>query len=267
MRNRLGRLQIRLPWGIDWSLYAVPIILAFVGIIIIFSVSYATKPTLMITQIVSTAIGLGLAIAITFIDYRNFKGLSLILYLIVIVLLVLVLFVGGKSFGATRWINLGFYQLQPSEIGKLFIALFLARIFAETEEFNWKRVLFAFSIIIVPIALIMRQPDLGTALVIFVSLIALLFFSPIKKRLLAAIIAVMILAAPVGWHFLKPYQKERIYTFINPSSDPYESGYNVTQARITVGSGGLLGQGIGRGTQIQLNFLPCSLQLWRQWWF
>jgi len=86
----------------------------------------------------------------------------------------------------------------------------------------------------------------------------LLFFSNIKKIILVGIVATLIISLPVGWHFLKPYQKNRIYTFMNPSADPYGSGYNVTQAKITVGSGGLMGQGIGKGTQIQLNFLPIA---------
>lgn len=250
--------KLRLPFGIDWSLYLVPLILAILGIVIIFSVTFQNHPTLIIYQIAYVVLGIGLAIFLTFLDYRVLRGLSFFLYLIIIALLILVLFLGNRTFGASRWIDFGFFQLQPSEIGKLVILLFLARFFTEKEEYKISDLLLLLAIVGLPIFLILLQPDFGTAFVIFLILIILLAFSKFPKIILAGIFASIIVLAPIGWHFLKPYQKQRIYTFINPSGDPYGSGYNVTQAKITVGSGGLLGQGIGRGTQIQLNFLPVA---------
>lgn len=251
--------RIRLPFGIDWTLFIVPLLLAIFGVVIIFSVTYSTKPLLMISQIIYILVGFAIAIFLTILDYRNFRNFSIVLYAVLLILLVLVLFFGDRTFGASRWIDLKIFQLQPSEIGKLIIVLFLARIFAENhKDFNFRHFLYAFAIVLVPVLLIFRQPDFGTAMVIFFGLIILLFFSSIKKIILIGIMISLILSIPVGWHFLKPYQKQRIYTFINPAADPYGSGYNVTQAKITVGSGGLLGQGIGKGTQIQLNFLPVA---------
>lgn len=251
--------KFRLPWGIDWTLFLVPLILEIFGVVIIFSVTYSTKPLLLISQIVYIVLGLAVAILLTFFDYRNLRSFSLFLYLIVLGLLVLVLIFGDRTFGAARWIDFKVFQLQPSEIGKLIIILWLSRIFAENQKnFTLKYVFLVFAIVLIPLILILRQPDFGTAMVIFWGLLALLFFSNIRKIILVGILAGLLLAMPVGWHFLKTYQKQRIYTFINPSADPYGSGYNVTQAKITVGSGGLWGQGIGKGTQIQLNFLPVA---------
>lgn len=250
--------RIKLPWGIDWSLFILPTLLSFLGIVFIFSVTYSQKPLLMISQIIYFIIGLVIALLLAFFDYRNLRGLAPILYGILIVLLIAVLFLGSHAFGAARWIDLKIFQLQPSEIGKVIILLFLARIFAETKDFDFKKILLIVGIVLVPMILILMQPDFGTAMVFFAALLILLFFSNVKKIILLAVIAGLILAAPVGWHFLKTYQKDRIYTFINPSKDPYGSGYNVAQAKITVGSGGLWGKGIGKGSQIQLNFLPVA---------
>ena len=250
--------NFRLPFGIDWSLFLAPLLLSVIGIVMIFSVTYSTKPALMISQIVYLILGLSLAIFLTFFDYRNLRGLSLFIYLIDLALLILVLIIGDRTMGSTRWIDFKVFQLQPSEIGKLLILLFLARIVSETERFNFKKIFLILIITGAPVLLILLQPDFGTAMVIVVELFIILFFSKIKKIILVAILGAMMVFAPVGWHFLKDYQKQRIYTFMNPSSDPYGSGYNVTQAKITVGSGGLMGQGIGRGTQIQLNFLPIA---------
>ena len=250
--------KLKIPFGIDWSLYLVPLVLSIIGIVIIFSVTYTSKPTLVISQIVYLVLGVGVAIFLTFLDYRVLRGVSFFLYLAALALLIVVLLFGSRTFGANRWIDFGFFQLQPSEIGKLIILLFLARVFTETGEFRLKEILLILAIVGLPIVLILFQPDFGTAMVIFLELIILLFFSNIRKIILVAILAGVMVFAPIGWHFLKGYQKERIYTFINPSQDPYGSGYNVNQAKITVGSGGLWGQGIGKGTQIQLNFLPVA---------
>lgn len=251
--------KFRLPWGINWALFVVPLLLSIFGLVMIFSVTFSTKPMLVILQTTYVILGLAGAIVLAFIDYRNLRSFSLFLYIIIIVLLILVLIFGSHAFGAARWIDFKFFQLQPSELAKLIIALLLARIFAENQKnFGLKYVLLVFALVSLPVALILKQPDFGTAMVIFWGLLCFLFFSNIKKIILISILVGLICSIPVGWHFLKPYQKQRIYTFINPSLDPYGSGYNVTQAKITVGSGGLLGQGIGQGTQIQLNFLPVA---------
>lgn len=251
--------KFTLPWGIDWTLFLTPVLLSIFGVVIIFSVTYATRPLFVISQIVYIILGLVVAFFLTFFDYRNLRSFALFLYLAVIALLVLVLIFGDRTFGATRWIDFKFFQLQPSELAKLIITLMLARIFAENQkDFNWRHLFLVGLIVGLPVILVLKQPDFGTAMVIFWGLLCLLFFSNIKRIILVGVLVGLILSVPVGWHFLQLYQKQRIYTFLDPSSDPYGTGYNAAQAKITVGSGGLFGQGIGQGTQIQLNFLPVA---------
>ncbi len=250
--------RLRLPFGLDFSLYIIPLLLASFGIAIIFSITYGTSSHIAFDQIVYTILGFGAAIGLTFVDYRTLKGLYLILYIIGLVLLILVLFIGTQTFGATRWINLYIFQLQPSEVFKIIILIVLSKFFSDWKELDWRKILFIIILVTAPLLLILLQPDLGTATVIFVGLITILLLSPIRKLYLAIALTVIILFSPLGWHFLKPYQKNRITAFINPSSDPRGAGYNVNQAKITVGSGGLWGQGLGRGSQSQLNFLPVA---------
>lgn len=256
--SRFRFSKFKLPYGIDWSLYLIPLLLSILGVVIIFSVTYSTKPSTMAAQIIYLVFSLAIAIFLTFLDYRTLRGFSFFLYLIIVALLIFVLVFGSHSYGASRWIDLGVFKLQPSELAKIIILLFLARFFAEKEEFKTTDLLLLLGIAGVPIVLILLQPDFGTAMVISILLLTMLAFSKVAKFILIGLLLAMVIFAPVGWHFLKPYQKQRITTFINPSEDPYGSGYNVTQAKITVGSGGLFGQGIGKGTQIQLNFLPVA---------
>jgi len=250
--------RLRLPYGIDWSLYIVPLLLAIFGIAVIYSITYGTNNHLALDQIIYVILGIGAAIGLTIVDYRTLKGLYLILYMIGIGLLILVLFIGTKTFGATRWINLVVFQLQPSEIFKLIILIVLAKFFSDWQDFNWQKMLLIFALVALPIGLILKQPDLGTASTICIGLLAILILSSVKKLYLVIGLAIILAFSPIGWHFLKTYQKNRIRAFINPSVDPQGAGYNVSQAKIAVGSGGLWGQGLGRGSQSQLNFLPVA---------
>lgn len=250
--------RLKMPYGIDWSLFILPIILSALGIAIIFSITYGQNVHLAIAQGVYVLIGLSIAIGLSILDYRTLKGLYSILYLIGLGLLILVLVVGAKTFGATRWIDLYIFQLQPSEIFKLIILIILAKMFADWESLNLKKIILALLIVAIPLFLIIRQPDLGTASVVFVGFLTILFLSPAKKVYLILSLALIFAFSPLAWHFLKPYQKNRIRVFINPSADPYGVGYNVSQAKIAVGSGGLLGQGLGQGSQSTLSFLPVA---------
>lgn len=251
-------LKFKLPYGFDWALLIVPLLLCIFGIVIIYSITYGGSSTIALDQIKYTIFGLVIAIALSFFDYRTLKGLYLVLYLIGIGLLLLVLFIGSRSFGATRWINLYVFQLQPSEVFKLIAILFLAKLFSDWQDFDWRRILIVIGSIGLALALILVQPDLGTTSVIFAVTLVLLFTSSIKKTYLIIALAVMLALSPVGWHFLKPYQKHRIEAFINPSADPQGAGYNVSQAKIAIGSGGIFGRGLGKGSQSQLNFLPVA---------
>jgi len=250
--------KFRLPFGIDWSLFILPLVLSSIGIAVIFSITYGSSGHLALGQIAFTLIGLAIAVALTFVDYRTLKGLYLILYIIGLALLIIVLFIGNRTLGATRWINLFVFQLQPSEIFKVIILIVLAKCFSDWQQITLKHILLVLVLVGIPVFLIVRQPDLGTASVIIIGLLTVLFLSPIKKIYIAVALAIILALSPLGWHFLKPYQKQRIESFVNPAADPHGAGYNVSQAKIAVGSGGLWGEGLGKGSQSQLNFLPVA---------
>lgn len=250
--------RFKFAFGLDWSLYILPLLLVGLGTAVIFSISYGTNSSLALNQIEFFVIGAIVAIFLTYLDYRTLKGLSLVLYISGIILLVVVLLIGTKTFGSTRWIDLKIFQLQPSELFKLIILFILAKLFSDWQEFDWKKILLILILVGLPLLLILKQPDLGTASVVFIGLLTILFLSPIKKIYLIIALAIAALLSPVGWHYLKPYQQQRITSFINPEADPHGTGYNVSQAKIAVGSGGLWGAGLGKGSQSQLNFLPVS---------
>jgi rod shape determining protein RodA len=252
-------LKLKYSFNFDWTIFIIPLILSIFGIVVIYSITYGgTGQHLATNQIVFLSLGLVLAYIFSRIDYRLFKGLYLILYISVLLLLLLVLFFGDKIFGASRWIELGFFRLQPSEIFKIVALIITAKLYSDWKEIDYKKVLLSCLLIFVPIYFILKQPDLGTASVIFITFLTILFISPVKKIYLIIMLAVFLASAPIAWKMLKPYQKQRIEAFINPTSDPRGSGYNVNQAKIAVGSGGLYGKGLGKGTQSQLNFLPVA---------
>jgi len=252
------RLRLKIPQGVDWSLVFIPIFLSIFGIVLIYTITYGNENNIALDQLIFTGVGLTIGLFLTFLDYRIFKSLAWPLYGIGLLLLLIVLFFGSTTFGATRWIDLGFYRLQPSELFKFISLIVIAKYLSDLTEINFKNLMFLVFIIALPLLLILKQPDLGTASVIFIGLIALLIISPLKKIYLIAALGLAIVLSPLGWHFLKPYQKHRIEVFLNPSSDLQGEGYNVNQAKIAVGSGGLLGRGLGKGSQSQLNFLPVA---------
>lgn len=254
------KFKISLPKTIDWILYLIPVLLVAAGLAVIYSLTYFNdRVSLFYGQIEYAIIGFVAMIILTFWDYRNLKGLAVYLYLLSLVLLVVLLFYGKTALGATRWLNLGFFQLQPSELMKIVIIITLAKIFADKQgEIKFRHIIFAGIITLIPAVLILKQPDLGTVSVLVAGALAVILASGLKRNQIFAIIGLILVALPIVWFSLKDYQRQRIYTFINPAADPYGSGYNVLQSTITIGSGGLLGRGLGHGPQSQLNFLPIA---------
>jgi rod shape determining protein RodA len=192
-------------------------------------------------------------------DYRLLTKFSGILYLLTIIMLVATKFLGSTKLGATRWIDFGFFQFQPSELAKVFMVIVLAKFFAENVEQMHRPRVFLKSVVYIgiPTALVALQPDLGTALTFIIIWGAMLLVSNIKKRYVLAVAASAVLLMPVVYRFfLKDYQKHRILTFLNPAADPTGTGWNVAQAKIAIGSGQLWGRGLGHGPQSQLNFVP-----------
>ena len=195
------------------------------------------------------------------IDYRTLADRSHLIYLAVVCLLLYVLFFGVVRGGARRWIPLGVFNLQPSEFARMAVALVLAKYFGENRRgsLTVTDLAIAGGLALLPVLLIMRQPDLGTAVTVIPVFLAIAYVAGLPTRILAVAALVAVLAAPVAWKFvLKDYQRQRVLTFVDPSKDTRGAGYQQIQARITTGSGGLWGKGFMKGTQGQLRFLPVA---------
>jgi rod shape determining protein RodA len=242
---------------IDWFLVIVPIILLSFGVIIVYSLS-GSGSAIAMNQAIYCIIGLILALIFTFIDYRTWKSISWGLYFFGVLGLALVPLIGTTIFGARRWIDLGFIQYQPSEVMKLLIIIALARLLSQIKTITLKELAIITIVIALPFGLVLKEPDLGSASVIlFVSMILILLAKLPRKLIMGGAIIILI-CIPIAYKLIAPYQRARITTFLNPSADPTGSGYNVLQSKIAIGSGGLLGRGIGEGSQSQLNFLPVA---------
>lgn len=242
----------------DWIMLIITILLFAYGTIVIYSTATAQALTqLTRNQVIFGGIGLILFISFSIINYRFFKSIALYLYILTLIMLVLVLVVGRATHGAVRWLNIGFFQLQPSEFAKLFLIIVLAKFFSShKDDSNIKTLLLSGLYILVPIILVILQPDLGTALVFVAIWLAMVLISNVKKIYVVGLSAFGLAMLPIAWIFLHNYQRLRIITFFNPGADPLGAGYNVLQSMIATGSGRLFGRGLGYGYQSQLKFLP-----------
>jgi rod shape determining protein RodA len=252
----------RLYHHVDWAMLAGVTALCGIGLMQIFSATGGFT-RIYYTQIYGIILGL-IAMAICLaIDYRSLADKSHFIYLGVLVLLLYVLFFGAVRGGSRRWIDLGVFNLQPSEFAKATLALVLAKFFGESRRgagaLSREELAIGGALTVVPLLLIARQPDLGTAVTLVPVLIGLAFVAGMPMRIFGILALVGVLVAPVAWKFgLQDYQRERISTFLDPSQDAKGAGYQQIQARITVGSGGLWGKGFTKGTQGQLRFLPVA---------
>ncbi len=253
----------RLYYHIDWALVIALLALCTLGVVMIYSTTYdPTRGTsrMYVTQLYAIVIGLGAAVVMLTIDYRGFTDKSHIIYGAICLLLVYVMFFGMVQMGARRWIPLRVFNLQPSEFAKVAVALVLAKFFGENRgEPTWTDLGIAGGLTLVPLGLIAKEPDLGTAVTLLPVFLAVAYLAGMRMRVLGIMFLCLLLAAPVAWKFaLKDYQKQRVSTFLDPSQDAKGAGYQQIQARITVGSGGLSGKGFRQGTQGQLRFLPVA---------
>lgn len=230
------------PW------IALPaVFLLSLGGIILSSVSPTSYPQ----QFLYIALALVAFFIFSSLDIRFLRAISPYLYILSLILLLTTLLFGATIRGSARWIELGPIAFQPSEITKPLLLLFFANIISARRGALWAILAF------IPTSfLVFIQPDLGSALVLTSGLFGVLFFGGIPLRWLGSGLAILGVSAPILWGFLAQYQKQRIYSFISPSQDPLGTGYNSIQAMIAIGSGGLLGRGLGQGTQSQLSFLP-----------
>lgn len=198
-------------------------------------------------------------ILVSLINIKTWYRFSYIFYIFVILLLIFVDFYGLVGKGAKRWLDLGFFNLQPSELMKIAVIMALGRYYQyiKTEEIDHiKNIVIPIIIILIPFVLVIKQPDLGTALFILLVAISILWLAGLNLKIFTFGTISILLLAPLSIAFLKPYQKQRILTFLNPENDPTGAGYHIIQSKIAIGSGGFLGQGYKEGSQSNLSFLP-----------
>jgi rod shape determining protein RodA len=247
----------------DWPLLILVIVICFVGILNIYSTGFSLTPSgqtaLYIKQSQWIILGLIFMFVAFGIDYRIINRYAYVIYGVSIFLLVLVFVYGYTAHGSQRWITFWGFSFQPSELMKLTTILALARFFDNHKSnggYQVRDLVVPFSIVLVPFIFIVKQPDLGTALILFILFFSIVFFVGIHWKSLLMTTFGAIIMGPLAWHFLKDYQKERILTLLNPEKDPLGAGYHILQSIIAVGSGGVLGKGFLKGTQTQLKFLP-----------
>lgn len=251
---------------IDWNFAGVILALNIIGLINVFSATHGHTEVggsdrLFWSQIFWLSMGWTVYLIVTVIDYQIFVRLAWIIYGLNLSALIAVKFVGKIALGAQRWLDFGFFSYQPSESMKLALVLILAKVMSQKsiqEGLGMKELAFPLFILIgVPFLITAEQPDLGTAMMLFVIGSTILFFLRIKAKILVTV-GIMLACAGVGaWFFaLHDYQRDRIYTFLDPGRDPRGKGYNSIQSKIAVGSGKVFGKGFRKGTQSQLEFLP-----------
>jgi rod shape determining protein RodA len=254
---------------IDWLLYIVTLLLVVFGIVVIYSITYGQEPTKNFTQyqIVFAILGFIFLIFFSFLNYEVLKSIAFPLYGILLLMLLFLLFtpLGKTTSGATRWFDIGIFHFQPSEFFKLASIIVLAKV-CDQKELSLRHLIFAILLIMVPVCLILKQPDFGTAIILFLTGSVIILTAGFKKRhlfilgglvlILLTILLLSYFSVPPFTHFLRDYQRQRIHTFLNPSADPFGAGYNVLQSKIAIGSGGIFGKGLGYGSQSQLNFIP-----------
>ena len=257
----------RLYFHIDWLLLGAILLLAGIGVAMVYSTTYITTPTggraasQVWTQSYALGIGLIALLVCLTIDYRVFAEHSLFLYGGLLALLVFVLIKGQTQMGGQRWIPIGPFHLQPSEFGRICVALMLAMYFGENRRGakNTSDLVIGGILTGIPLILIAKQPDLGTAMTLLPVAIGIVFLAGLRMRLLVIVLVASIPIGLVAYKFaLKDYQRQRIQTFLDPEQDPRGAGYQTIQARVTVGSGGLTGKGFRNGTQGQYKFLPVA---------
>lgn len=245
----------------DWVFFGAILALSAVGVMMIYSTGLAgpAEKGLWLRQLAAMGLGLAGMFFLSSLDYRFFRKSSVALYLFSLALLVLVLLAGQDIRGSRRWFSAGPVNFQPAELSKLALIIILAKYFQVRAPFlrKFRYVLLSFLYAALPAALIMLQPDLGSALVHVGIWGGMLLAASIPKRFLVYLLLLFVMSAGIAWQFaLADYQKDRIHTFLDPTADPLGRGYNVIQSMVAVGSGGLFGRGLTRGLQSQLKFLP-----------
>lgn len=237
--------------GLDLPLFAIILALGAISI----SVLLAASHNLALSQIIFWILGLSILYTASHFLYPNWQKLALPFYLISIASLFAVFVLGESIRGSVRWIDLGVFRFQPSEIAKVSTVLLLATFFVKRKT-TPPNLFFGFLLVVPVFALIAAEPDIGSAISIVAIFISIAFAAGLKMRHFIFIAVALFTIGVLSYELLAPYQKERIATFVSPGRDPLGAGYNIIQSKIAVGSGQIFGRGLGRGSQSQLNFLP-----------
>ena len=245
--------------SLDFTLFFSILILGIISFFAMYSTdggefAYHTK-----SHIVRFLVFFLLFILISFLNTNIWYNSSTLIYLLILLLLVLVKFFGLSSSGSQRWLNLYFINLQPSELMKIGLILFLSKYYHRISSSDVNRLRYLISPIVAlifPVILVVTQPDLGTAFLVAAGGVIVIWLAGVKMKFFAYMGLIFISIAPIAISFLKPYQKSRILTFLDPSRDPLGAGYQITQSKIAIGSGGLFGKGFLNGSQSYLDYLP-----------
>jgi rod shape determining protein RodA len=246
----------------DWTLLIFVLSICTIGIINVYSAGFSTAERqipLYLKQVQWLMMGIFFMMIIFLIDYRIINEFAYIIYGISVTLLIVVFLYGYTTHGSQRWIFLGGFSFQPSELMKLTTILVLSRYFDDhksNEPYTLKEIFVPFLMFVVPFLFILKQPDLGTALIILIIFVSMVLFIGVNWKSVIIAATGCLMTMPLGWFFLKDYQKERLITFLNPENEPLGAGYHILQSIIAIGSGGILGKGFLKGSQTQLNFLP-----------
>jgi len=247
--------------GISWGLVLLICAAAGSGIAVLYSAADGSMEPWAAKQTIRFAIALILMVGVALVDIRHWFRTAYWVYAVLLGLVVAVDLRGFVGMGAQRWIDLGVIQLQPSELMNVVVVLALARYFHSLsgEDVGRIRYLILPALTVgVPAALVLKQPDLGTAVLLLMGGVVMFFIAGVRLRYFVLTAAAVAAALPGVWHFLRDYQKSRIYTFLDPDSDPLGAGYHILQSKIALGSGGLFGKGFLQGSQSHLSFLPAK---------
>ena len=245
--------------SINWGLILLICAVASIGFAMQYSAAGGSMEPWAGRQMVRFGIGLALMVVLAVVHLRWWFKLAYVLYAVALVLLVAVEVFGRIGMGAQRWLNIGFIQVQPTELMKIGLILVLARYFHGLPSENIGRLqylIWPVVLALLPVLLVFKQPDLGSALLLLSVTGAMFFLAGVRIWKFVAVIVLSAAAMPLAWARLRDYQKQRVLTFINPENDPLGAGYHIIQSKIALGSGGMWGKGFLQGTQSHLQFLP-----------
>ncbi|WP_417458775.1 rod shape-determining protein RodA [Kordiimonas sp.] len=244
---------------LNWGIVVLNMMIAGAGFAMLYSVAGGAWEPWASTQATRFGGAFILMLVIATVDIRYWMAFAYPAWFIGIALLLAVEVIGSTGMGGQRWLDIGIMRIQPSELMKIAVVMALARYFHGRnydQSRSLRSLLTPAVLIMVPVALVVRQPDLGTGLMIVAGGGAILFLAGLPAWLFVGAFIAIAAAVPVGWQFMRDYQRDRVLTFLNPEADPLGAGYQITQSKIALGSGGLTGKGFLEGTQSQLNFLP-----------